>query len=71
MMDDADRAADLEEAAWADLERRIAARKSQAKPSRTHCQDCGAPLDVYRLAYGLCLACAEEVEARQRLWGYR
>ena len=70
-MDDADRAADLEEAAWADLERRIAARKSQAKPSRTHCQDCGAPLDVYRLAYDLCLTYAEEIKTKQHLWEYR
>lgn len=39
-MDDADRATDCEEAAWADLERRIAAaRECQTKTPRSHCQD--------------------------------
>ena len=70
-MDDADRANDLEEAAWADLERRIAAaRECQTKTPRSHCQDCGEPLEVHRLAYGLCLVCAQGAEARQRLWGH-
>ena len=70
-MDDADRATDLEEAAWADLERRIAAaRECQAKPSRSTCQDCGEALETHRLAYGVCLVCAEAAEARQRLWGH-
>ena len=68
-MNDADRATDLEEAAWADLERRIAAaRECQAKPSRSTCQDCGEALETHRLAYGVCLVCAEAAEARQRLW---
>ena len=27
-------------------------------------------LEVHRLAYGLCLVCAQGAEARQRLWGH-
>lgn len=71
-MDDADRATDLEEAAWADLERRIAAaREFQTRHSRrSTCQDCGEALEVHRLAYGVCLVCAQGAEARQRLWGH-
>ena len=70
-MDDADRATENEEAAWADLERRIAAsRGHEPRPTRSHCQDCGEPLEVHRLSYGLCLACAERAETRQRLWGH-
>ena len=70
-MDDADRANAFEEAAWAALERRIAAsRGHEPKPTRSHCQDCGAALEVHRLMYGLCLACAERAETRQRLWGH-
>ena len=70
-MDDADRATECEEAARAALERRIAAvRECQAKPSRSTCQDCGEALEVHRLAYGLCLECAQGAEARQRLWGH-
>ena len=70
-MDDADRANAFEEAAWADLERRIAASWGhEHKPTRSHCQDCGEPLEVHRLSYGLCFVCAEAAEARQRLWGH-
>ena len=70
-MDDGDYAIQDEEWAWRDLERRIAAaRECQAKPSRSTCQDCGEALEVHRLAYGLCLVCAEAAEARQRLWGH-
>ena len=68
-MDDADRATDLEEAAWAALERRIAAsRGHEPKPTRSHCQDCGEPLEVHRLAYGICVTCQAEAERRAG-WG--
>ena len=71
MADDADWAAMQEEIAWRDLEWRIAAaRECQAKTPRSHCQDCGEALETHRLAYGVCLVCAEAAEARQRLWGH-
>ena len=68
-MDDGDYAVQAEERAWADLERRIAAaRECQAKPSRSTCQDCGEPLEVHRLAYGICVTCQAEAERRAG-WG--
>ena len=72
-MDDADYAIQAEERAWQDIERRIAAaREHPPAPTRPRslCQDCEEPLPVHRLAYGICVPCAEEAERRQRLWGH-
>ncbi len=68
-MDDGDYAVQAEERAWADLERRIAAaRGQQLRAPRSVCQDCGEPLEVHRLAYGICVTCQAEAERRAG-WG--
>lgn len=70
-MDDADYAIQAEERAWQDLERRIAAAREQSSPvtaPRSRCQDCGEPLAVHRLAYGICVTCQAEAERRAG-WG--
>ena len=68
-MDDWDYAVQAEERAWADLGRRIAAaRDQQLRAPRSVCQDCGEPLEVHRLAYGICVTCQAEAERRAG-WG--
>ena len=70
-MDDADRATDLEEAAWADLERRIAAARGeeakQVTRRYTRCLNCGETLASHRQPAGTCLDCQERSEWAARL----
>ena len=70
-MDDADRATDLEEAAWADLERRIAAARGErnryAGVRFRHCRQCGEVLASHREALGTCLECHERLEHEAKL----
>lgn len=69
-MDDADRSDAIEDRAWADLERRIAASRGVvSRPPKIHheCLDCGIDLEYPRRILGICWECAEVREARARL----
>ena len=53
---------------WLEAAIRAARGVPGNKAPRSTCNDCGEALETHRLAYGLCLECAQGAEARQRLW---
>lgn len=69
MPDEADLAND---AAMADMERRIAAhRAAQSRPAPENCAECEEPIpsERRRLNLRLCIDCARFMERRARLFG--
>lgn len=66
-MDDADRAQNLIEASIEEaIERHARGIRPHGVVARTHCEECGDLLAAHRRAYGLCIDCARDHEARMR-----
>ena len=60
-MDDADIATEI---AQRNLDSAIAAARGIAPRWRTHCIDCGEPLEDHRRPYGICIDCRQAQEHR-------
>jgi ribosomal protein L34E len=64
-MDEIDNVAELVEREAERFAAALRAQRERAVPVTAECQDCGAPLEGHRKAYGRCFPCAARAERRR------